>query len=61
MSTNALPRQSVDFPGWYGEVVRRAGLAENAAVRGAMVIKPYGCGRVRASGFRAPSRRTQAY
>jgi prolyl-tRNA synthetase len=42
MSTNALPTQSADFPGWYGEVVRRAGLAENSSVRGAMVIKPYG-------------------
>ena len=42
MSTTALPSQSSDFPAWYGEVVRRAELAENAAVRGAMVIKPYG-------------------
>ena len=42
MSTNALPTQASDFPAWYGEVVRRAGLAENSAVRGAMVIKPYG-------------------
>jgi prolyl-tRNA synthetase len=42
MSTTALPRQTTDFPAWYGEVVRRAGLAENSAVRGAMVIKPYG-------------------
>ena len=42
MSVNALPTQSTDFPAWYGEVVRRAGLAENSAVRGAMIIKPYG-------------------
>jgi prolyl-tRNA synthetase len=42
MSTTALPIQSSDFPAWYGEVVRRAGLAENSPVRGAMVIKPYG-------------------
>jgi prolyl-tRNA synthetase len=42
MSTNPLPSQSSDFPAWYGEVVRRAGLAENSSVRGAMVIKPYG-------------------
>jgi prolyl-tRNA synthetase len=42
MSTTALPSQSTDFPAWYGEVVRRAGLAENSSVRGAMVIKPYG-------------------
>src|SRR6188768_380237 len=42
MSTTPLPTQSRDFPAWYGEVVRRAGLAENTAVRGAPVIKPYG-------------------
>ena len=42
MSTPRLPTQSSDFPAWYGEVVRRAGLAENSAVRGAMIIKPYG-------------------
>jgi prolyl-tRNA synthetase len=42
MSTSPLPAQSSDFPAWYGEVVRRAGLAENSSVRGAMVIKPYG-------------------
>jgi prolyl-tRNA synthetase len=42
MSAATLPAQSTDFPAWYGEVVRRAGLAENAPVRGAMVIKPYG-------------------
>jgi prolyl-tRNA synthetase len=42
MSSTALPTQGSDFPAWYGEVVRRAGLAESSAVRGAMVIKPYG-------------------
>src|SRR4051794_27740646 len=42
MNTTTLPSQSSDFPAWYGEVVRRAGLAENSPVRGAMVIKPYG-------------------
>ncbi|HSC90192.1 MAG TPA: proline--tRNA ligase [Gaiellaceae bacterium] len=42
MSRHSLPRQSNDFPAWYGEVVRRAGLAESSLVRGAMVIKPYG-------------------
>jgi prolyl-tRNA synthetase len=39
-----LPRQDVDFPAWYGEVVRRAELAEHSPVRGAMVIRPYGYG-----------------
>ena len=42
MSRHSLPRQSLDFPGWYGAVVSRAGLAETSLVRGAMVIKPYG-------------------
>ncbi len=42
MGTAALPTQSNDFPAWYGEVVRRAELAENSSVRGAMIIKPYG-------------------
>jgi prolyl-tRNA synthetase len=42
MSAVRLPHQSQDFPAWYGQVVRRADLAENSAVRGAMVIKPYG-------------------
>jgi prolyl-tRNA synthetase len=42
MSAARLPQQSQDFPAWYGQVVRRADLAENSVVRGAMVIKPYG-------------------
>src|SRR5512144_1320548 len=42
MHAAPLPTQASDFPAWYGEVVRRAGLAESSPVRGAMVIKPYG-------------------
>jgi prolyl-tRNA synthetase len=38
----ALPQQSEDFPAWYQEVVKQADLAENALVRGTMVVKPYG-------------------
>jgi len=38
----ALPKQSEDFPGWYQEVVKQAGLAESSLARGTMVIKPYG-------------------
>jgi prolyl-tRNA synthetase len=41
-ASTALPAQADDFPRWYGEVVRRAGLAEHAPTRGAMIIKPYG-------------------
>lgn len=42
MARTPLPTQQDDFPGWYGEVVRRADLAEHSLVRGAMVIKPRG-------------------
>lgn len=34
--------QSVDFNDWYNEVVKKADLADNSPVGGAMVIKPYG-------------------
>jgi hypothetical protein len=34
MSMTALPIQASDFPAWYGEVVRRAGLAENSSRSG---------------------------
>jgi prolyl-tRNA synthetase len=37
-----LTKQSEDFSAWYNEVVQRAELAENAPVRGCMVIRPYG-------------------
>jgi prolyl-tRNA synthetase len=42
MNKAQLPTQAADFPRWYGEVVRRADLAEHSLVRGAMVIKPRG-------------------
>lgn len=41
MSKGITPR-SVDYSEWYNELVKRADLAENSAVRGCMVIKPYG-------------------
>ena len=37
-----LPTRQEDYSLWYNEIVKRAGLAENSAVRGCMVIKPYG-------------------
>lgn len=37
-----LPKRSEDYSAWYNELVKRADLAENSAVRGCMVIKPYG-------------------
>lgn len=38
----ALPTRAEDYSEWYNELVKRADLAENSAVRGCMVIKPYG-------------------
>lgn len=37
-----LTKRSDDYSKWYNELVVRADLAENSAVRGSMVIKPYG-------------------
>src|SRR5881398_2026646 len=37
-----LTPRATDFSAWYNEIVKRADLAENSAVRGCMVIKPYG-------------------
>lgn len=31
-----------DYSQWYNEIVVKADLAEHSAVRGCMVIKPYG-------------------
>lgn len=37
-----LTKRSEDYSQWYNELVVKADLAENSAVRGCMVIKPYG-------------------
>jgi prolyl-tRNA synthetase len=37
-----LTKRSEDYSKWYNELVVKADLAENSAVRGCMVIKPYG-------------------
>jgi prolyl-tRNA synthetase len=37
-----LTKRAEDYSKWYNELVVRADLAENSAVRGCMVIKPYG-------------------
>ncbi len=37
-----LTKRSTDYSQWYNELVVKAGLAEQSAVRGCMVIKPYG-------------------
>ena len=41
MSKNLTKRED-DYSKWYNELVVKADLAENSAVRGCMVIKPYG-------------------
>jgi prolyl-tRNA synthetase len=42
MAKSVLTPQSEDFPRWYADVVAKAGLAENGAARGTMIIKPWG-------------------
>ncbi len=37
-----LTKSDENYSQWYNELVVKAGLAENSAVRGCMVIKPYG-------------------
>lgn len=37
-----LTKRSEDYSKWYNELIVKADLAENSAVRGCMVIKPYG-------------------
>jgi len=37
-----LTPRSVNYSQWYQDLVIKADLAENSAVRGCMVIKPYG-------------------
>lgn len=40
--SKGLPKRDEDYSAWYNELVKKADLAENSAVRGCMVIKPYG-------------------
>ncbi len=37
-----LTKRSENYSAWYNELVKKADLAENSAVRGCMVIKPHG-------------------
>ena len=37
-----LTKRSENYSQWYNDLVLKADLAENSAVRGCMVIKPYG-------------------
>jgi prolyl-tRNA synthetase len=40
--SKGITKRSENYSEWYNEIVKRAELAENSAVRGCMVIKPYG-------------------
>lgn len=40
--TAITPTRAEDFPEWYQQVIKAADMAENAPVRGCMIIKPYG-------------------
>src|SRR5690554_4851868 len=40
--SKGLCSRKEDYSRWYNEIVERADLAEHSAVRGCMVIKPYG-------------------
>ncbi len=42
LNMTPLPTRRSNFSAWYNELVVRAGLAENASIRGCMIIKPYG-------------------
>jgi prolyl-tRNA synthetase len=40
--TAITPTRAENFPEWYQNVIKAADMAENAPVRGCMIIKPYG-------------------
>ena len=42
MSNKGITKREEDYSKWYLDIVDQADLAENSAVRGAMVIKPHG-------------------
>lgn len=42
IKTAITPTRAENFPEWYQTVIKAADLAENAPVRGCMIIKPYG-------------------
>ena len=44
-----LTKRSENYSQWYNELVVKADLAEQSAVRGCMVIKPYGYAKVQIS------------
>ncbi len=44
MNNAIQPTREQDYPEWYQQVIKAADMAENAPVRGCMVIKPWGYG-----------------
>jgi prolyl-tRNA synthetase len=42
--TAVTPTRQQDYPEWYQQVIKAAEMGENSAVRGCMVIKPWGYG-----------------
>jgi prolyl-tRNA synthetase len=42
--SNSLTTRSQDYSQWYNDLILKGGLADYSAVRGCMVIKPYGYG-----------------
>ena len=49
----ALTSRSEDYAQWYNDLVKKADLAENSAVRGCMVIKSTGVVDLSDRGFEA--------
>ncbi|NBU51981.1 MAG: proline--tRNA ligase, partial [Chitinophagia bacterium] len=39
-----ITKREENYSQWYNDIVKKAGLADNSAVRGCMVIKPLGYG-----------------
>src|ERR1044071_1320196 len=42
LMADAITKRATNYPQWYLDVVKEAGLADNSDVRGCMVIKPTG-------------------
>ena len=42
--TAITPTRAENYPEWYQEIIKAAEMADNSAVRGCMVIRPWGYG-----------------
>jgi len=40
--SKVITSRTEDYSKWYNDIVKRANMADHSAVRGCMVIKPYG-------------------